>query len=59
MVILNNWELLLKRCEQYCLKCPCESSKHDVENLINAMYMSLLEYKQDLEKLKIKDNSNE
>lgn len=59
MVILSNWKQLLYRCKKYCLKCPCETSQQEVENLINAMLVSLLRYEQDLQKLNSGDNLND
>lgn len=51
MVILSNWKQLLYRCKKYCLKCPCETSPQEVESLINAMLVSLLEYERALAEL--------
>ena len=59
MVILSNWKQLLYRCKKYCLKCPCETSQQEVESLINAMLMSLLEYEKELIALGIEKKSNE
>ena len=59
MIILPNWKQLLYRCKKYCVKCPCETSQQEVESLINAMLVSLLEYERELNKLNIEDNSDE
>lgn len=59
MVILSNWKQLLYRCKKYCLKCPCETSQQEVESLINAMLVSLLEYEKELKNLNLNGNSDE
>lgn len=59
MIILPNWKQLLYRCKKYCVKCPCETSQQEVESLINAMLVSLLEYERELNKLNLEDNSDE